>query len=1135
MHQIKNITAISLLIAGLGVAKPTLACEHDGCSEEVVHAVRQMIDHPFSPEAESDTSLSPEPVEEPVPPISPNGSPQQPKETPARNLEGHAERIRRNDPKPQPTVDSSTYEAQASIALDAEPMLSLRFAAGTYSPPAGLDLALADTVPVLVGEGRSTTYGFLLSDEYLIAETRAEIERYGVEFLSNHSNAYKVRLPLDLEALEAVVELDFVHWVGFSLPEQKLSHELQPSLENPGSGEVALIVSLFESGPEEQFRRQIENAGLEIARYHNGLEAYTVLAPAGVLTELVALDFVQYIEPVRSVSAHHDESVPMIGGDYIRVGGTIGTRFDGSTTIVGLLDSGADTSDQTGHVDLDKATCHINYTLDPEPANIDLRGHGSHVLGTIAGTGSGNPRNAGMAPGVGSLAAARIRNAKVLRASDGTGTDQMILDGMTFMSWPAPSACSSDRPHVINASLGASPANGVQHRGTDALSIHLDDMTYQHHQLYVVSAGNDGSLGSGSINAPGAAKNALTVGSVIDRPEPTLGAQVGDISDFSSLGSTGDNRMKPNVVAPGESIVSVASGTGNGYVSNQGTSMAAPHVTGLLATLMEHESDFQDTPRLARAFMMATSMLHDDDVTPGNNGSGVTRATYGLGRVSSFIAHWDDSPPTSSWSRDWKTGYVYAGSPLVWSINVPQGTERMVVVLTWDEPGASAGASSAVLDDIDLWVDVGADCSAPNGECGEFASQSTVDNVEYLIIDQPGDGLFDIKATATSVCSSGGCTGRNVGLAAVMITGDPTPYSALSVTTDDPSPKVGDVITLTTTVENPEYIAAGVRLSLDSMPPGANFLGVETTREDGQFMEFFTADALTLGDVRAGLPRSADWRFQIYDVGINTFAFSTYSNNAGTDTEFISVDAYYPPDLLISATTASPIEVFRNDPISVSATVENISVAHAPGSNLDFVLSGDSTIGTNDLPLGAPVSVGPLGDFDSTTLSSTVAISSSGVWYLGACVDPVANEDDLTNNCSSTGGVQVIVNSRPRLAVLSIDLDQLTIATDEPYAVNTEVKNFGPAGSPATDLEYFLSEDQVLDSQDDPLGNTSIPALSAGSTATQSSTFVTPSETGEFYVFACLVSVPGDDDLSDDCSEGAKLLMPLTLPGGGRR
>ena len=102
-------------------------------------------------------------------------------------------------------------------------------------------------------------------------------------------------------------------------------------------------------------------------------------------------------------------------------------------------------------------------------------------------------------------------------------------------------------------------------------------------------------------------------------------------------------------------------------------------------------------PALLRAHLMATAIAHDDVTGKSND--------YGLGRVSGYLAHWDHTN-NDGWSNYWFYGGVStAGGYAYGDITVPPGTKRLVVVLTWDEPAASAGASRAVTYDLDLWAD----------------------------------------------------------------------------------------------------------------------------------------------------------------------------------------------------------------------------------------------------------------------------------------------------------------------------------------------------------------------------------------------------------------------------------------------
>jgi serine protease AprX len=151
--------------------------------------------------------------------------------------------------------------------------------------------------------------------------------------------------------------------------------------------------------------------------------------------------------------------------------------------------------------------------------------------------------------------------------------------------------------------------------------------------VVVISAGNtgygqlrskEGLTNTGlalTINDPGNAALAITVGATHKDSPHTYG-----VSYFSSKGPTGDGRAKPDLVAPGERIISCAAGAelrrmGNilgkhkgrhpaAYIDMSGTSMAAPHVSGAIAAFLSIRREFIGRPEdVKRVFLNSATSL----------------------------------------------------------------------------------------------------------------------------------------------------------------------------------------------------------------------------------------------------------------------------------------------------------------------------------------------------------------------------------------------------------------------------------------------------------------------------------------------------------------------------------------------
>ena len=743
----------------------------------------------------------------------------------------------------------------------------LRFAGGGMTPGYGIDSALEQLIASRSQSRPDKVYAFILFNDRLSGEIRQSIESRSVRLLGRHSNHYKASIPVD--QLSALSNLPYVDWIGLSLPEQKLSPGLNAIRSGDGAWrdrEVPVLINLFDGDASEMHEELLASRGATVGKFYESIGAFAAIATGSTIEQLLELDAVLYIEPITRTSAGHDQSMPMMAADMIRPGGS-GTRFDGTGITLGILDTGFELGGG-GHADLNKNGCGANFTDDTAGVWDDEHGHGTHVLATIAGTGAADSRYRGVAPGLGNTT--RIRAGKIYDAGGG-GQGNWTLDGMEFLGQEE--ACSNPRPEIVNISGGGNGGSD----GTDASSRMADTMVWDNRQLYVSITHNDGP-GANTARSPGAAKNVLGVGNVQD-----FGFEnVGEIAASSGRGPTGDGRIKPNVVAPGRWITSADSANSNGYRNSSGTSMAAPHVAGIAATLMEHRDFYVDRPWAARARFMASSFLHEDDTSLPNVN------TYGLGRVSSYTAHWGLSG-ANGWTYFSSSRFVNANNYGERQITVDEGTERLVVVMTWDEPAASSGDSEARLWDLELWIDVGHTCQEhEEPRCGNLMTFSYVDNVIYRYIDNPTPGTYNIKAVPWDAPDD---YSLRVGLVAKVIRGNTQPDLQVAISPSTTRPLVGDELEVTTTVSTSSYVASGVHLANTYWWGGLPRQHVETQRRDGETISFGNASHFTLGDVVRGRSRTSTWTFNAQYAGCSPLRFRAWSQNAGTTIEEVEVCA----------------------------------------------------------------------------------------------------------------------------------------------------------------------------------------------------------------------------------------------------
>ena len=346
-------------------------------------------------------------------------------------------------------------------------------------------------------------------------------------------------------------------------------------------------------------------------------------------------------------------------------------RADGRNVVWAVLDSGIDGThphfkrpdSPFGPIDslaISAPLGHVDFTPAQTGATIDGLGHGTHVAGIIAGywaSSSGKPEavvgsetrdeasnnavpvleNIDVISGI----APRCSLVSLKVIADTTRQDSVKQTaGQGKVSWVLQAIDQIQQwnqygrrllVHGVNMSLGYDFDPRWFGCGQSPICVEVNRLVKCGVSV-VVSAGNAGYsafvTASGrseahysdlTIGDPGNAELAITVGST-HRDMPHLYG----ISYFSSRGPTGDGRMKPDLVAPGERIVSCAAGAEKAkyaglavaggvqpdvlYCEQTGTSMAAPHVSGAIAAFLSVRAEFIGQPERVKELVVSNTV-----------------------------------------------------------------------------------------------------------------------------------------------------------------------------------------------------------------------------------------------------------------------------------------------------------------------------------------------------------------------------------------------------------------------------------------------------------------------------------------------------------------------------------------------
>jgi serine protease AprX len=393
---------------------------------------------------------------------------------------------------------------------------------------------------------------------------------------------------------------------------------------------------------------------LDMAHAREMAAEYKAKSPSAKAIESNRFRAIFHIWPDFEVSGTVNRSIATVKADAAQ------TSFSalGAGITWAVMDSGIDSAHPhfAAHQNIDPASpLHKDFTVDGGGPFDDENGHGTHVAGIIAGAWRvppGTPENerplavsrylkndtndveyqetrldgiSGMAP------LCKLVSLRVLD-ENGKGVVSNLIAAIGHIQ-EINGYGRRLRIHGVNMSLGYNFEPEWFACGQSPLCVEVDRLV-KSGVVVVVAAGNTGygtlksSIGATSagmsltINDPGNADLAITVGST-HRDMP----HVYGVSYFSSKGPTGDGRLKPDLVAPGEKIISCATGAlkrdgakgkACDYVETSGTSMAAPHVSGVIAAFLSVRGEFiGKAERVKEIFLASATDLRRDHYFQG--------------------------------------------------------------------------------------------------------------------------------------------------------------------------------------------------------------------------------------------------------------------------------------------------------------------------------------------------------------------------------------------------------------------------------------------------------------------------------------------------------------------------------------
>jgi serine protease AprX len=576
-----------------------------------------------------------------------------------------------------------------------------------------------------------------------------------------------------------------------------------------------LTLQFFDANALTKALPAVRKAGAKVILMEKKAKTVVVKVPSKesrrkqVVKTLSAVHGVRLITAKVARSTRNNVAVGFMGTKSVISAPPNGLGLTGKGEIIGVADTGLDTGDpQTVLPDFRGRVLKIfSWPIDPSidpyvtnpgaddgPADVDS-GHGTHTSGSVLGGGSQGPGNAPAIRGLSyeaQLVFQAIEQKMAYVSADAAaqfGDAEYALTGI-----PSDLNKLFQQAYELGARIHSNSWGGGKPGEYADDSRQVDEFVWNNRDFCIlIAAGNDGKdpnpgadgvIDEGSVTPPGTAKNCITVGASEsvraefknlkyggpapwkkDFPkEPIKSDPVAnnpdDMAAFSSRGPTADNRVKPEVVAPGTAILSTRSSrladteegwgaypSNPNYMFDGGTSMGTPLTAGAVGLIRQYFRKVKNVAVPSAALLKATLICGAQRMpltyVPGKI---IFDNHQGFGRVNLENVLLSPGDPRLGFF-DAAPG-LQTGGLSETTIQIPAGSKRLRVALAYtDYPG------HALKNNLNL-MGIAPDGSRQVGNADVGSNTLVFDsknNVEVCEISNPSTGTWRFRVIAANV------------------------------------------------------------------------------------------------------------------------------------------------------------------------------------------------------------------------------------------------------------------------------------------------------------------------------------------------------------------------------------------------